>query len=315
MIKLNSIFSIEYGNHKINSKNSLDYGNTLVISSQGVNNGCYGFFQTKKKYNRPIITVPRTGTIGEAFVQLIPCNIDDNCLVLTPNIDMAIEYLFYIINKIRNEKWRYLYGRQITPFRIGNMKVIEPNSFSCNTIYDVLYKTVKPKKNKVKQLQFNTLKFKKFQITDLFNLERGHFHAIDQLKKGKYITISRVSENNGMVGFYNKPNGAKIFDENLITISTVTGDAFFQFSKFIATDNVIICIPKIQLKITTLIFIQASLNSIKWRYSYARQPYKRILEKSILFLPVNQSGDLDEDIISNLVTNTPYWKHMMSLLR
>ena len=160
-------------------------------------------------------------------MQLKPCNIDDNCLVLTPKIDLSIEYLFYIINKIRNEKWRYLYGRQITPFRIGSMKIIEPTLFSCNTNYDTIYKTVNPKKNRIKQIKFNSLKFKKFRITDLFDLERGHFHAIDQLKKGKYVTISRVSENNGLVGFYNKPKEAKIFDKNLITISTVTGDAFF----------------------------------------------------------------------------------------
>lgn len=81
MIRLDSLFTIKYGNHKLNAKEDLEEGNTVVISSQGVDNGCYGFFDVTKEHVEPVISVPRTGSIGEAFVQLHPCNIDDNCLV------------------------------------------------------------------------------------------------------------------------------------------------------------------------------------------------------------------------------------------
>ena len=136
---------------------------------------------------------------------------------------------------------------------------------------------------------------------------RGHFHAIDKLEFGKYPTISRVSTDNGIVGFYEKPTNAKIFESGLLTVSTVTGDVFLQHYPFIATDNVVICIPKKTLKNTTLIYIQAVINKVKWRYSYGRQPYKRILQKAEFFLPVNSKNELDEERIEKIVRNIPYF--------
>ena len=159
------------------------------------------------------------------------------------------------------------------------------------------------------------INLREFQITDLSELERGDFHALNKLDKGSCFTISRVSTDNGLTGFYEKPEKARILNPNLITISTVTGDAFLQFYPFIATDNVIICIPKNPLSVTSLIYIQTSINTVKWRYSYGRQPYKRILQKMKLFLPVNESDELDEDIISKIVKNSPYWEAFEKIIQ
>ena len=139
-IKLDSIFQIEYGNHEINSKSDLEPGSTLVISSQERDGGCYGFFNVKPRYTKPVISVPRTGSIGEAFVQMYPCDIDDNCLVLIPKNDLPLDYLFYVACIIRDEKWRYMYGRQITPTRIGKVLVKDPKSFVYNISYNKMIK-------------------------------------------------------------------------------------------------------------------------------------------------------------------------------
>ncbi|MBW7942829.1 MAG: N-6 DNA methylase, partial [Candidatus Kuenenia stuttgartiensis] len=151
-----------------------------------------------------------------------------------------------------------------------------------------------------------TIATKSFGITELFSLERGHFHALDKLEKGNYMTVSRVSDNNGVVGFYEKPKRAKVYPAGTMTVSTVTGDAFIQYAPFIATDNVVMCIPLNPLRETTLIYIQVLLNKSKWRYSYGRQCYKGSFEKTIIELPVN--GDtLDEDYMESIVTKQPYW--------
>ena len=83
-MKLEQLFNINYGQREYHSKENLDNGETLLISSQGGDNGCYGFFDIEVKFKLPFITVPSTGSIGEAFVQLYPCCVDDNCLVLIP---------------------------------------------------------------------------------------------------------------------------------------------------------------------------------------------------------------------------------------
>src|ERR1019366_3671840 len=40
-----------------------------------------------------------------------------------------------------------------------------------------------------------------FNVTDFFQLRRGNFHSIAALAPGKYPTISRVSTDNGLIGF------------------------------------------------------------------------------------------------------------------
>jgi len=81
------------------------------------------------------------------------------------------------------------------------------------------------------------------------------------------------------------------------------------FSKcpFIATDNVVMCVPKRTLRIGTLLYIVTLLNKVKWRYSYGRQCYKGNLQKTVLNLPVIKDDIIDEDYIEKLVTTLPYW--------
>ena len=126
-----------------------------------------------------------------------------------------------------------------------------------------------------------------FNILDLFNIKRGDFHSIADLYPGNIPTVSRVTDNNGIVGYYEPPDGAEIYRRGLITVSTVGGDAFLQLDDFIATDNVIVCNPKQELKITTMYFITLMLNYQKWRYSYGRQCYKEKFSQVSIFVPVN----------------------------
>lgn len=75
-------------------------------------------------------------------------------------------------------------------------------------------------------MKVGEIKWQKFKVTDIFDLHRGDFHSIANLDPGPYLTISRIATDNGLVGLYNKPDGAKIWPAGVITVSTVTGDAF-----------------------------------------------------------------------------------------
>ena len=157
---------------------------------------------------------------------------------------------------------------------------------------------------------FRSVQWKRFMVTDIYKLHRGHFHSIADLDPGKYPTISRVSTDNGFVGFYDKPDRASILPAKTITVSSVTGDAFVQPIPFIATDNVVLCTLKPEyrnLKLTSLFFIQAMMNSIKWRYSYGRQCYKTKYEKTEIPLPINEDGKLDEEFMAALVKGAKHW--------
>jgi hypothetical protein len=88
-----------------------------------MDNGCYGFFDFDDLIRPPFVTVPSTGSIGQAFVQLLPCGVTDDCLILTPNPGTDIEDLFIAAAVLRLERWRFNYGRKATPQRIGHMQV------------------------------------------------------------------------------------------------------------------------------------------------------------------------------------------------
>lgn len=123
-MKLGELFEIEYGQREYHSKEHLIKGNTIVISSQSTDNGCYGFFDVTIKYKAPFITIPSTGSVGEATVQEFDCCVDDNCLVLMPKKKMNLTELYLIASIMRLSKWRFSYGgRKVTPARIEGMDI------------------------------------------------------------------------------------------------------------------------------------------------------------------------------------------------
>jgi type I restriction enzyme M protein len=160
--------------------------------------------------------------------------------------------------------------------------------------------------------------WKSFMADELFRLDRGHFHAIANLDVGKHPTISRVGTDNGLVGFFDKPERARIFERGVISVSSVTGDAFLQPVPFIATDNVVLCTPHgahENLSMASRFFVQFMINQIKWRYSYGRQCYKTKFAKTQIILPVSKSGLLDVSYMEQQVQETTYWRFVESVFQ
>lgn len=120
---ISSYFEIYYGQKSLHSKDGLTDGKSLVISSSGIDNGCYGFFDFPDIIAPPFVTVPSTGSIGRAHVQKWPCGVTDDCLVLIPREGVAREMLYVAAAVIRQERWRFNYGRKITPERIADYPV------------------------------------------------------------------------------------------------------------------------------------------------------------------------------------------------
>lgn len=116
---IGSYFTIGYGQRELHSKDGLVPGPSLVVSSSGIDNGCYGFFDFDDLLRPPFVTVPSTGSIGEAAVQTLPCGVVDDCLVLVPRAGVPIELLYVAAATLRHEAWRFDYGRKMTPKRIA----------------------------------------------------------------------------------------------------------------------------------------------------------------------------------------------------
>ncbi len=162
-----------------------------------------------------------------------------------------------------------------------------------------------------KNTPFGTTEWGTFRITEIFSLKRGDFHSISELDVGSLSTISRISTDNGCTGFYDPPDGVTIWPARTITVSTVTGDTFIQPCPFMATDNVVLCVlrPKYKsLRLSSLLFIQAMMNHVKWRYSYGRQCYKTKYAKTEIWLPIDECGLLNEDHMARMVQQANHWR-------
>lgn len=118
-------FDILYGLGEIETREGIPPGKTLIVSPTERYNGCYDWLEFGTVLRPPFITVARTGSIGEAFVHLEPCAPNSDCLVLLPRDPQYATpaHLLIVAAAIRSERWRYNYGRKITPPRLAHVKV------------------------------------------------------------------------------------------------------------------------------------------------------------------------------------------------
>ncbi|HUV01874.1 MAG TPA: restriction endonuclease subunit S [Desulfobacteria bacterium] len=323
---IETLFELKTGD--FHATKELDKGTIPLISCGETNNGLVGFFgiPDEKRYSNTI-TVAYNGRPLTAKYHPYIFGAKDDVAVLLPINPLREETLIYIATLFDLQTWRYSYGRKCFKDKLKRLSIPLPVSSTGDIDENYIKNLLKvvrhylPKKREIEpqtfrdlSLKFNNVHWEIFVITDLFNLNRGDFHAISNLEKGDISTVSRVSDNNGIVGYYSQPENAKIYQPPLITVSTVTGDAFVQIKEFIATDNVVICIPKESLRITTLFFIQAMINQAKWRYSYGRQCYKTKFAQTKIYLPIKEPNVLDEDFMEETITNTSYWDFVKEYL-
>lgn len=122
---IGELFDIFYGQKELHSREGIPPGDSLVVSPTEKYNGCYGWLSFEHLIQAPFVTVAQTGTIGEAFVQREACGVNDDCLILLPKegVDLPISCLFIAAALIRLERWRFSYGRKLTPSRICNFRM------------------------------------------------------------------------------------------------------------------------------------------------------------------------------------------------
>ena len=301
-MKIAELFKIDYGQREYHNKEDLINGKTLLISSQAEDNWCYGFFIVKTNFQPPFISVPSTGSIGEAFVQLYDCCVDDNCLTLIPKQKYSMEFLFYIASIIRHHKWRFMYGRQLTPERIGRVEVLNPSEFNTKLNFIKMINELKPKEQKTKEISYQHKK-EELEIQVLFDVNSGEYHSINKLKKGKIPLVSCSDMDNGIAGFYDIPDENTHKDCITIAYDGKPLTAKYHNYKFSAYDNVGVLTPLKKMKKTTLIFITLLLNIERWRYGYGRKCYKQKLERLKIKLPINNNGQVDEIFIEEIMNN------------
>lgn len=317
--KVKDMFDVKSGD--FHAVKELDPGKTPLISCGNSNNGLIGYFDIPDKniYSNAI-TVAYNGQPLTAKFHPYKFGAKDDIAILIPKEPLNNTSMLYIASLLNNSRWRYSYGRKCFRDKLRDFELLVPVIISDEEakldenailrLFPRTYHEFIPTKLNPGIITMPKLTWHEFNILEIFRLQRGDFHSIADLDAGEFMTVSRVTEDNGVVGYYKKPSDAHIYNRGHITISTVGSDAFVQLDDFIATDNVIICTPKTELQITTLFFIAFMLNYQKWRYSYGRQCYLAKLQKINIYLPTKDNKQIDEEAIASIVKQTSYWPYV-----
>lgn len=306
---IGKLFDIEYGQKEYHNKEWLEgsEGNNILISSKGDDNGVYGFFDIDDKYNADFITVPNTGTIGHSFLQTKDCSVDDNCLVLIPKNKIEIERLYQIAFQIRLNKWKYGYGRQITPKRLSLQKI---RLIDSKINYDDFIKQVTPKKKKKKKIQENkniklvpVVYIKNTQENGLCIFNKKTALPQNQLETGMVPYVTTSSKNNGVSGYYDEESNFK--GKSLtVALNGSVGETFFQFDDFITSGDNAVLTLKNGYNPYLLFYIAVMIKNHQWRYNYYRKLNLTKLNKMQIPVPFKNSNDTDKNYIKKIVENS-----------
>jgi type I restriction enzyme M protein len=143
---------------------------------------------------------------------------------------------------------------------------------------------------------------KTYQLSELFTLRPGSFHATWELDPGDVPLVSCGWENNGVIGYYDIQPGD--LHERALTVAFNGAPLTTHFHpyRFGAKDDVAVLEPVDPLPDSLLIYVAAVLNSKVWRYSYGRKCYREKLARVDLALPVTANA-LDPTLANELLEN------------
>lgn len=298
---IGQLFKIEYGQKKYHNKEWLEGsdGKNILISAKGEDNGIFGFFDINNNYQAPFLTVPSTGTVGQAFVQEQDCSVDDNCLVLTPQTKLSKEKLFQIAFQIRLNKWKYRYGRQITPERLAAQKV---SLIESKLNYDKLSKKFLPQK--IKKIKvFENKNIKLIKVNNLCNIQKKTALPQNALEENGTPYVTTTSKNNGISSFVNEEPNTKAKCLT-VALNGSVGEIFFQFDDFITSGDNAVLRLKEKHNPFLLFYVGVMIKNHQWRYNYYRKLNLAKLNKMMIPMPFNSAKDIDLDYIKKIVENS-----------
>lgn len=145
--------------------------------------------------------------------------------------------------------------------------------------------------------------WKLFQISELFNVQKGKRLTKADMKDGKIRFIGASAINNGITAYIS--NDEHLHPQNTITLSYngSIGEAFYQDEMFWASDDVNVLYPKFEMNREMAFFIIPLLKTVGKRYAFIDKWKKEDMEKSKIPLPVDKDGNPDYKYMENYIVN------------
>jgi len=309
-MKIKDYFDISYGQRIYHSKKHIENKKGIVplISSKGKDRGIHGYYDIEPKYKN-IITAPSTGTVCHAFYQKEECCVDDNTLVFLPKIDLSEREMIFYSLYIRKFKDFFMYGRQVTPERIGNQNILERSEIP-SWVYEIEipdYSDIAEPQEAREVLLPDISLWGEFKFSDIFHMEKGKGGTQQVCKRhpGNNPYISATEKNNGLVF---RTSLDCQHTGNVITVSDF-GEAFFQEKPFLGS-HIVVLKPKTNIQKECFLFLITMITKNKDKYNFGRSFSLNKIQTETITLPCDTSGNPNWQLMGDYIKSLPYSQYL-----
>lgn len=340
---LGRLFDIKKG--KRLTAEDQEVGNNLYIGAIDSNNGVANHIGQEPIHEGNTISLSYNGSVGEAFYQAEPYWATDDVNALYSKYEGFNEFIgLFMVATIRQEKYRFSYGRKWTLENMNNTDICLPiryNSdrspyidstkfysdegyvpdwqFMENYIKSLHYKPLTTKNTNGRTLELKTKEWKRFYLGRLFDIKKGKRLTSEDQEEGNNLYIGAIDSNNGVA---NHIGQSPIHKGNTISLSYngSVGEAFYQPDPYWATDDVNVLYSKYSgFNKYVGLFIATVIRQEKYRFSYGRKWTLENMVNTEICLPIRyNSNDLPYIDDTNKYSDEGYipdWQFMEDYIK
>ncbi len=312
MVPLIDIFDVWYGvNLEVVNSEVVSAGIPFV-SRQSVNNGvvCHVKKMDDVEPNPShTLSIAVSGSVLSTFYHDYEYYSGRDIYVAKPKINLTKEEMLYYCYVIELNKYRYNYGRGANKtFR----SILVPSK-------DEIPKYVRTKEAEIRfcnkpiisnKIKLNTDSWKWFRYDEIFEIKKGNRLTKADMQDGDIPYIGAIDSNNGISAYIS--NDEHLHQGNTITVSYngSIAEAFYQTTKFWATDDVNVLYPKFALNRYIAMFLITLIHREKYRFNYGRKWDKELMESSLIKLPAVKIApneyEPDWQFMEDYIKSLPY---------
>ena len=223
----------------------------------------------------------------------------------------------FIISILKQEKYKYSYGRAFKMELISNTMLKLPAAADNTPDWDYMESYIKSLNRKplatANQGGYgsHTLgveTWKDFCLGDYFEIKKGKRLTSDEQTEGSTPYIGAIDSNNGIANYIGQD---AIHAGNTISLSYngSVGEAFYQPKPFWATDDVNVLYFREENEVAfnkyIALFVCAVLRQEKYRYSYGRKWVLESMKSTVIKLP-EKSGKPNWSYMEDYMKSLPY---------
>lgn len=299
-------------------KEYLRKGSVPRITVTSTNNGIDDFWETEHKNNRCFENFISVSFLGTVFYQKEQASLDMKVHCLKPiNIELNEHTGLFLVTAIGKSLKTSTYSDQISSKVLAGLSIKLPVDETGNPDFSYMELYMKnlelavsssltdlqsAKKSDISGT-LDISSWKLFQISELFNVQKGKRLTKADMKDGKIRFIGASAINNGITAYIS--NDEHLHPQNTITLSYngSIGEAFYQDEMFWASDDVNVLYPKFEMNREMAFFIIPLLKTAGKRYAFIDKWKKEDMEKSKIPLPVDKDGNPDYKYMENYIVN------------